>query len=180
MCDLQQWTQGYEQVTGAAESDHTKDSRGKSNGRAIHGAGSHTINLTVFLSSACSLPFSLTNFRGKKKQNSFCSFPFLPLTFPLNLQIQWLTPSSSSFLPSSSSPCWLIRFNNGTLFHLAMPASLSATYTLTPNLFHFPDNFQMNFIGMKWRSPFTSLFTTSLRFCFEFTSESFIGMLQWQ
>lgn len=66
-CNLQKWDnsdsreQQYELVAGA-ESDHTKDSKGKANGKAIHKAGNHTINLTVFLLATCSLPFSFTNF----------------------------------------------------------------------------------------------------------------------
>lgn len=106
-------------VTGA-ESDHTKESRGKkANGRAIHRPGNHTITLTVFLPPACSLPFSFTNFWGekiKKKLSLFCflsshwhflsiyrfsSSLCLPLPLPFFQSLPLLPPSSSS-------SCWLI------------------------------------------------------------------------
>lgn len=83
-----------------------------------------------------------------------------------------------SFFSSPTSSCCLIKFSSGTLFKLAITASFSATYTQTANLFHFHSNFQMNFTGMKWRGPFTSpLHHLSVS---ESTSESFIGMIQWQ
>lgn len=150
----------------------------KENGRAVHRAGNHTITLTVFLSAACSLPFSFTNFDGKKPL--FLLFLFPPVDISsrstdslANFASPSFTnaPSSSSFLPSSSSSCWQITLSSGTLFHLATPASLFChfTFTQTANLLHFPSNFQMNFTGTDWRSPFTSLFTISLCFCFEFS-----------
>lgn len=69
------------------------------------------------------------------------------------------SPSSLSLLSSSSSSC---LFSSGTLFQLAVAASLSATDTQTPTLFHFRAKLQKNFISVKWGSPFTFLFATSL------------------
>lgn len=91
------------------------------------------------LSALCHFPLQ-TSKRGEKK-SSFCSFSFLPLTFPLNLQIHWLT-SPPLFIPSSSSSCWLISSTNGTLFQLAPPASLSATNSKSLSFpLQFPNEF---------------------------------------
>lgn len=120
--------------------DHTKDSMGKSNGRAVHRVGSHTIILTVILSATCSLPFSFKNLKRQNKKTLFLLFLFRPFDiFPFNLKIQWLSLfSDSSFFPSfSSSPSssWLIKVSNGALFQSAMAGTLSTTYAQPPNLF---------------------------------------------
>ena len=132
---------------------HQGGKKEKENGRAIHRAGNHTINLTVFLSTACSLPFSFTNFEGEKKKRSFYSLSLFP---PVDISSQSTdslanstptsftnSPSSSSFLPSSSSSCWQITLSSGTLFHLATPASL-----FLPLYFHTnckPPSFPLQF-----------------------------------
>ena len=160
---------------------HQGGKKEKENGRAIHRAGNHTINLTVFLSTACSLPFSFTNFEGeKKKKRSFYSLSFPPLTFPLNLQIHWLTPPPPPLqtlpppLPSCPPLPPLVGRLRWAVAHYSTwqrrpPFFCHFTFTQTANLLHFPSNFQMNFTGTDWRSPFTSLFTISLCFCFQFS-----------
>lgn len=157
----------------------------KENGRAVHRAGNHTITLTVFLSAACSLPFSFTNFEGKKKP----SFP--PLTFPLDLQIHWLTspPLPLQTLPPPLPSCpplpplvgrlrWAVAhystWQRRPPFSATLLSHKLQTSFISPPIFKWISLARTEEAHSPPSSP--SLCVSVL----SFPSESFIGTIQWQ
>lgn len=82
--------------------DHTKDGTvwAKVNGRAIHSVGNRTINLSVFLSATCSLPFSFTDFMKEKNPppNSLLFlFPHFDIFFHTADSVAHFTPLYPNF-----------------------------------------------------------------------------------
>lgn len=115
--------------------------------------------------------FPLQTHEGERKLFFFLLFP------PVDISPHSWAPRKL-FTPSLSRLPPLVVWSSRAVAHCSSwqcpPLFLPLTYTQAPNLFHFHSNFQMNFTGVKRRGPFTSpLHHLS-------TSESFIGMIQWQ